>query len=274
MLDSALLRGRKVAISISASPDYAYLGIRDGHIAYAMAEIARQLMAAGAHLIYGGDLRANGFTEILFEISARHHILNSKSEPAFTNYLPWAVHMLAAPTDLINLRESVSPFGKLVLLSRDGRREVPFEKRLVLGQEDSLSAEEWAESLTGMRRLVAQQTDARIVLGGQIAGFKGEMPGIAEEALLSLKENKPVYVLGGFGGCSADIARCFGLSAFDKIPERNWPGLDFFRNIGLVDCGLDAAQRSHLATSPYLEVIIPYLLRGLSLVGKRTRHNR
>ena len=45
-----------------------------------------------------------------------------------------------------------------------------------------------------------QETRARIVLGGRVAGYKGRMPGIAEEALLSLQAQQPVFLLGGFGG--------------------------------------------------------------------------
>ena len=37
-----------------------------------MAEIARHLLAVGARLAYGGDLRNNGFTLLLFELALRY----------------------------------------------------------------------------------------------------------------------------------------------------------------------------------------------------------
>ncbi len=55
-----------VAISTSDSPDMAALGLGEGHLKEAMAELALQLLAADISLAYGGDLRAHGFTQFLF----------------------------------------------------------------------------------------------------------------------------------------------------------------------------------------------------------------
>lgn len=266
MLDSLLLSGKRVAISISSSPDYDYLGVSENHISNAMVEIARYLMASGAHLIYGGDLRASGFTEVLFEVAARHHSISGEGTPAFTNYLPWAVHIVKNPTELLAIRDAVSGFGRLVLLTRDGKKEISFEERMGLDQADNVSAEDWALSLTSMRKFVTKRSDARILLGGQISGYKGTMPGVAEEALLSIKAKKPVFIVGGFGGCSADIARALRISEFELLPRREWPGIDKFEAGLEVGCGLNREQKAHLASSPYLEVILPYLLTGLSRI--------
>ena len=43
-----------------------------------------------------------------------------------------------------------------------------------------------------------------------------ELPGVAEEALLALRESRPLYVLGGFGGCARDIA---GLRRTDGLAQ-------------------------------------------------------
>ena len=61
-----------IAISISESHDMPALGLSDGHLRDAMAEIARHLLALGARLVYGGDLRQQGFSELLFELVSRH----------------------------------------------------------------------------------------------------------------------------------------------------------------------------------------------------------
>jgi hypothetical protein len=63
---------RVIAISASESPDMLELGLSDEHLRDAMAEIARHLLALGARLVYGGDLRTHGFSEVLFELVARH----------------------------------------------------------------------------------------------------------------------------------------------------------------------------------------------------------
>ena len=84
-----------VAISISESPDMAVLGLSDEHLRDAMAEIARHLLALGVRLAYGGDLRASGFTELLFELVARHRRDADEGDErtGVTNYLAWPVHI-------------------------------------------------------------------------------------------------------------------------------------------------------------------------------------
>jgi hypothetical protein len=51
-----------------------------------------------------------------------------------------------------------------------------------------------------------QPISARIVLGGKLTGYQGFVPGIFEEALLSLESRSPVYLLGGFGGATEALA--------------------------------------------------------------------
>jgi hypothetical protein len=54
-----------------------------------------------------------------------------------------------------------------------------------------------ARSLTHMRTEITKRTHARVVLGGKPHTFFGIMPGIVEEALLTIRQDKPLYVLGG-----------------------------------------------------------------------------
>ena len=61
-----------VAISISESAEMGVLGLGKEHFRDAKAELAQHLLSMGARLIYGGDLRQYGFTEILFELALRH----------------------------------------------------------------------------------------------------------------------------------------------------------------------------------------------------------
>ena len=64
-----LLYNRKLAISISESEDLEYLGFSINHMQDAMVEFARHALIQGAQLIYGGDLRKDGFTLILSDLS-------------------------------------------------------------------------------------------------------------------------------------------------------------------------------------------------------------
>ena len=48
---------------------------------------------------------------------------------------------------------------------------------------------------------------ARVILGGKVHGFRGIVPGIFEEALITLERQCPLYVLGGFGGATEVLAK-------------------------------------------------------------------
>jgi hypothetical protein len=80
-----------------------------------------------------------------------------------------------------------------------------------------------AITLSAMRRLMMQRrlftspdlsyietippVIARIILGGKTEGYAGFMPGIFEEALVTLQAKRPVYLLGGFGGATEILAQ-------------------------------------------------------------------
>ena len=83
-----------VAISVSESPDMEVLGLNQEHLKDATCKIALHMLSHGLNLVYGGDLRLNGFTEVLFELVDRYHSdTNTNPESCVTNYLAWPVHI-------------------------------------------------------------------------------------------------------------------------------------------------------------------------------------
>ena len=62
--------------------------------------------------------------------------------------------------------------------------------------------------LTALRKWITGLLDpgCRICLGGKEKGYEGVEPGVMEEARMALKCEKPLYLLGGFGGAT----RTFG----------------------------------------------------------------
>lgn len=83
---------------------------------------------------------------------------------------------------------------------------------------DPIARRYTADALSEMRERSASETDLRIAWGGKIQGADGWMPSIAEEVLFSLKYDKPVLILGGFGGC-AKILADFLVDAAAPWPE-------------------------------------------------------
>ena len=152
----------------------------------------------------------------------------------------------------------------------------------------------WARSLTLMRNEMNQKTNARLLLGGQITGFKGKYPGLLEEALLALRSGRPLYLIGGFGGCTRLIIEALkgGLpdafteafqikdpvykaivdryrtdAAEKKTTAIDYAGeLQFLKSKGVagLDNGLSVDENEVLFTSENLPEIVYLLLRGLT----------
>nr|WP_280952727.1 hypothetical protein [Mesorhizobium sp. WSM3860] len=77
-----------------------------------------------------------------------------------------------------------------------------------------------AQAHSVARRMVTARADARVILGGKMGvlsdpadAYDGAMPGIVEEAILTLDAAKPLVVLGAFGGAARDIAIALDLLA-------------------------------------------------------------
>ncbi len=77
---------------------------------------------------------------------------------------------------------------------------------------------------------MANDSVARIVLGGRQSGYIGYMPGILEEAYHSLKSNKPVYLLGGFGGAAKSVIAAINGKQPKELTNDFHYKTEFFKN--------------------------------------------
>lgn len=259
-----------IAISISESDDLAVLGLAEEHLRDAMTEISRHLLAMGARLVYGGDLRDNGFTKLLFELVARHRrdADVGDTRPAVSNYLPWPVHSMKSKEYLTGLRDELEGLGVLHCLDRYGQPVVPNSYGVAAAGD--FSDDDWAESLTAMRRTQTDAIHARIVVGGRVTKFKGRMPGIAEETEFALKGKQPLYLLGGFGGCARDIAADMGLIRGGPA-EVDWAGrkeLSVWKWTAMAN-GLEQAEIETLARTVHVDQAVALILRGLLRLSDR-----
>lgn len=265
-----ILGQKTIAISISESPDMSVLGLGDEHLRDAMAEIARHLLALGARLIYGGDLRQHGFSDLLFELVARYRrdADEGDSRSGVTSYLAWPVHILQAMADLETQITETQDSAELVCLRIDGSG-LPIEERRGLPPQIP-TEQDWADGLTSMRITMLSNSDARIVVGGRVEGYKGTMPGIAEEALLSLRAGMPTFLVGGFGGCTRDIAETLGLIQARPTSNLGWAHRDEFAAFTTADLnnGLTDEENATLACTPHVDQAITLILRGMMQLVK------
>lgn len=250
-----------VALSVSDSPDLQSLGLSDGHLRDAVRHIATQLLAGCNRLSYGGDLRPGGFTEILGEPLRRYRGTGA----GVTNYLAWPVH---AGMETGELADGV-PSGclgdvRVTLLDLDGA-EVHIRDHKRAGRPPT--GEEWSVGLTAMRRVACAGADALVALGGKTDRYKGVMPGVAEEVLLALEARKPVFLLGGFGGCACGIAETMGLVMSRGtllVRSETWDSGEFtgYGHASLLN-GLRPDENNVLAETAHAGQAASLILRGL-----------
>lgn len=101
-----------------------------------------------------------------------------------------------------------------------------FNTAVALSAMRRLSMAPVHQSIPGLpaRTDVIPGADARIVLGGRDFGYSGFLPGIFEEALISLERKSPLFLLGGFGGASEVLAQIIlykDAEALQKL-DFNW----------------------------------------------------
>lgn len=198
------LGGLKVALSLSESDDALALGQSRLHLLAAMIEVARAILSRGGVIAYGGDLRKReeyGFTRQLFQLVHAYKDLKRPPLERIWNYL--AYHIAAElpkkeEASLLKLANFVKPLPANLAarfgLEKGGRAPVPDdspEHRYIR-----------ARCLTAMREAMTEEMDARVLMGGRVAGHQGKYPGILEEAYLFLRARKPLYLIGAFGGCT------------------------------------------------------------------------
>ena len=261
-----------VAIAISDSPDMAALGLGPQHLRDAMAEIARHLLAMGARLVYGGDLRTNGFTELLFELVARYqrNADDGDARPAVVNYLAWPIVVSTPAADMRGLVSELAGFAELHFLDLRGDDLEPAALDDVT--RSTVTDDDWAMALSAMREVLTRVSDARIVLGGRTEGYKGRMPGIAEEALTAFRAGQPLFLLGGFGGCARDVASALKLLRQPRtVPT--WTGWDLFQHFdgSTLRNGLTATENKVLVRTVHVDEAVALILRGLLRLAKLPR---
>ncbi len=252
---------RAIAVSVSDSPDADRLGVSTGHIWDTLDELAIELLASGVDLAYGGDLRHRGFTEKLFELAGKYR-RRGQTMIRMTNYLAWPVHIRMSVDELDETRTAVERVARLALIGLDGLHMSLDERRALPSREPDES--EWQAGLTDMRAVMRAETSARIVIGGQVENYKGKMPGIAEEALLSLEARQPVFLVGGFGGCTRDLAESVGLVA-PSNGLRSWPGRELFETYAAdaLNNGLTGDENRALAGTPFIDKAVNLVMLGI-----------
>ncbi|MBK5232640.1 MAG: hypothetical protein JJE13_06630 [Thermoleophilia bacterium] len=214
--NNRFLANARIGVSVSESSDLARLGLTETHLRLTLGEIARMVLLADSTLVYGGRIDASGYTSFL---SGELERFGQGSKPLVL-CLAWSEHRTTKLSELSNSEEKLKPYGVVTYLDPNGNTLDPSTGR---GEEPvELGDDEVSRSLSGLRNYMIGITNARILVGGKRSGFQGEIPGLLEEAKLAINADQPLYLAGGFGGITADLADSLGLGHGEgsKPPSR------------------------------------------------------
>lgn len=199
--------GFRLGISISKSEDLGQLGLTEAHVRMALGEVARATLIAGGQLVYGGHLDPDGYTSFLVRECEKYQ---SRDRP-FLGCVSWSEHRRLPLSEIARRSKEIGLLGRYEFLDPEGRPTDPTVDRTE--EPETVDADSAVIALTGLRTRLADHADARVLLGGKRSGYAGRIPGVVEEAILSIRRGKPVFIAGGFGGAAADMAVTLGLDA-------------------------------------------------------------
>jgi SLOG cluster2 len=213
LLPPNALANKRLGISVSESPDLAQLGLLESHLRLSLAEIARSVLVANGKLAYGGHLLETGYTAFLKSELQKY----SRRDRPLLICLAWPVHRGMALTELCSEKTELALNGEIVYLDPEGEQIDFLSNR---GEQPIQVADPLIrlKSFTNLRRFMCKETHGRLLIGGKRHGYQGRMPGLLEEALISVEAQQPLYLAAGFGGVTCDIAQALGINNRDWYP--------------------------------------------------------
>ena len=237
------LKQSNVAISISESENLLDLGLSKECVDDLMVEITRHLLISKAKMVYGGDLRQMGFTELFKDLAFQYGAFEKSrnDEMYFTDFIAWPLHLNINPETCDDYRHSRV---KLIPVPAVAFSNIDTSKFIC---PDSVYNQYiWAENLTNMRTEMERVAKCRIIAGGKLSCFKGKMAGILEEFTIARRMGHPVYIVGGYGGCaqllSAVVEGKENVDAFIRIASESASYKDLISYYDSIDSPVDYAE--------------------------------
>ena len=195
------LQGKKVAISVSESEDLESLGLSQSMLRDLTVELSRHILIAKGKMVYGGDLRKEGYTELFKDLSYQYGQFEKtdSSHIYFENYLSWPITTRLSEDIIADYAHNRVSLIQVPHADECVGEVNPDEFLPPIGDRNLYL---WGESLTKMRQMMEAAVSARIIVGGRTGGFKGKMAGLLEEFKVAKDSHHPIFLVGGFGGVS------------------------------------------------------------------------
>lgn len=290
------LTGLRVGISISDVPSD---GFKENHLPTSQPirlaqDLARHLLSRSAMLIYGGDLRKDGFTEFIFDEAVALKSRLNTDDIHIENHLAWPIHK--SDKEMTAWRANYKAVMDTVEHDVPGDIAKDVDKDTFLPPSTPQYKYTWSRCLTVMRMTSIESSHARICAGGKLSGYTGKMPGVLEEILIAIDKNKPIYLLGAFGGVVGDVCKVVRKEPYPDSLTEAW---QINHNAGYVDlqtiaskygmhsdygqvkavlegidiptlsknAGLDEATYLRLMETPFVDECIHLIMQGLKSIS-------
>lgn len=295
-IDVDYVKEKKVGISISdlTSEELIELGQTKNHLLQLSQELARHMLSREAILNYGGDLRKDGFTEFIINEAMALQTRTNSQNIHINNFIAWPMY-ITDRKEIVEWKANYRTVSKMI------ESLPPLDVKDMISDIDTFLSPSnvqnqyiWSRSLTEMRKNMVKSSDLRIFAGGKHEKYKGIMPGVLQEIILTLESQKPIFLLGGFGGVTESVCRIIQSKcipdkltydwqiknnqgykelleySLDKNPEYSINYNDIFEKIYNADLrnGLTSEENEKLFMTPYIEEALYLVLRGIKNLSK------
>lgn len=233
-----------VGLSVSYQRDNLLArGLGLEHLKELLIRLGRPLLAQGVNLAYGGHWRdeEDNFTfDLLRLISSEQEDQNAANPDEeerplgrLFNHCAWPNYLDITPAveaqwinccRIVRITQQDAGFAGQDVVADGEATQQPdrtlFNSAATLSAMRRISMAGWTLPVPGRSRPESVPAiKARVLLGGKIDGYSGWLPGIFEEALVTLEHSAPLYLLGGFGGAAEVLARTLLDTAGARPPE-------------------------------------------------------
>lgn len=276
-----------VSLSLDTPPNPKIGEMDVARLGDVMVDFTSFLISFGFRVAHAGDPRSGSISKRICDLASaygRRRVPTPPSEEStiapemefgVSGYCAWPVH-IGAPVEEVEAYEAnFGQQGIVKWLTLEGESR-PYSFFAHADRRHPKS-EEWAHGLRTLRNAISHESLACIVMGGSAIMDRDAIGSVTQDALSALRDQRPLYVLGGFGGCARDIATVLQLTEVQPEPHRAshtvanfsaYIGSDRLRN------GLDAAENRTLAETGDVEEAARLVVLGLKRVGPQQRNWR
>ncbi|HII3799241.1 TPA: TIR domain-containing protein [Pasteurella multocida] len=257
--------------------------------------LARHLLANKHTLIYGGDLRPEGFTQFILDEATVLRDRLQVEQLFVENHLAWPLY---------TKQENIKWYANYSTVVKYFSANIPDDIKVSINDEDKFLPPNcpdnkyiWSRCLTEMRKISIESSYIRIFAGGKFENYLGKMPGVLEEFLIAIKENKPIFLIGGLGGltqklCSSIKNKCLAeefteewqishnnaYQDLQKIALKHNHHANYeeikseIKNISITDLaqrvGLTSEEYERVMTTPFIDESVHLILKGIQILSK------